>query len=189
MTRNKRTALVAELAARLKRLGSWCGETHVQKATYVCQELLQVRTGFDFVLYKHGPFSFDLRDTLTQMRSEGVLELEYRPYPYGPSLNVPDSQLQNIEKRFPLTLRRFGRRLEFVAQQLAPYKVSQLEQLATALYVTRELPGASLGIRWTRLRALKPHVSSEDASWAVHQIDELSSRASSFVPAPDRAPQ
>jgi hypothetical protein len=180
MTRHKRLAIVAELAARLRRAGSWCGETHIQKAVYLSQELLGVRTGFDFVLYKHGPFSFDLRDTLGQLRSEGVLSLEYRPHPYGPSFRVPEDQLQEIEKRFPLTLKRFGNRLDFVAKQLGPFKVSQLEQLATALYVLRELPEAPKRQRSARLRAIKPHVSEEDAAWAVGLVDDLATTTSSM---------
>jgi uncharacterized protein YwgA len=173
MTRNKRQAILAELAARLRRAGSWCGETHIQKAVYLSQELLGVRTGFEFVLYKHGPFSFDLRDALGQMRSEGMLSLEYRPHPYGPSFRVPDDQLVEIERRFPLTLKRFGKRIDFVATQLGPFKVSQLEQLATAMYVLRECPGEPPRVRSSRLRAIKPHVSDEDATWAVQLVDEM----------------
>jgi hypothetical protein len=108
------------------------------------------------------------------------LSLEYRPHPYGPSFRVPENQLQEIEKRFPLTLKRFGNRLDFVAKQLGPYKVSQLEQLATALYVLREMPEASKRQRATRLRAIKPHVPEEDAAWAVGLVDDLATTTSNM---------
>ena len=153
MTRNKRLAIVAELAPRLRHAGSWCGETHIQKAVYLSQELLGVHTGFDFVLYKHGPFSFDLRDTLGQMRSEGVLSLEYTRIPTVRVFACRKISCMN-QKRFPLTLRRFGKRLDFIAQQLGPFKVSQSEQLATALYVLRELPESPERLRSARLRAI-----------------------------------
>jgi hypothetical protein len=61
------------------------GETHMQKATFFLQELIKVPLGFEFLLYKHGPFSFDLRDELTFMRAQGFLRLEPQ-YPYGPTL-------------------------------------------------------------------------------------------------------
>ena len=49
----------------MRAKGSWCGETHVQKGTYFFQELMGVPLGFHFILYKHGPFSFDLRNQIT----------------------------------------------------------------------------------------------------------------------------
>ena len=61
MERLQRAAILTELMDRLRADGSWCGETHVQKATYFLQEVLGVQTGFEYILYKHGPYSFDLR--------------------------------------------------------------------------------------------------------------------------------
>src|SRR5437773_6101487 len=107
MTKGKKTAIVAALTHRLRSRGSWCGETHIQKATYFLQELLQVHTGFEFILYKHGPFSFDLRDTITEMRADGVLEIHQQPYPYGPSLIVSEQQFAEIQRRFPNTLSKY----------------------------------------------------------------------------------
>ena len=48
MKRLQRAAIVTELAEQLTAQGSWCGETHLQKATYFLQELLEVPTGFEF---------------------------------------------------------------------------------------------------------------------------------------------
>lgn len=50
-------AVLIGLARRLDEHGSWSGETHLQKAAYLLHELLDVQFGFDFILYKHGPFS------------------------------------------------------------------------------------------------------------------------------------
>src|ERR1700738_1219654 len=86
MTQWDRFVLVAELANRMRNEGSWAGETHLQKCVYFLQELLGVPTDYDFVLYKHGPFSFTLREELGEMRSEGLLEIRMNPQPYGPSL-------------------------------------------------------------------------------------------------------
>ena len=136
MTETKRLALVARLNQKLKVHGSWCGETHMQKATYFLQYMLDVRMDFDFVLYMHGPYSFDLRDAISQMRADGILEVRQRPYPYGPSLVVPPEQEVVLERRFSQTLKRYGRSLDFVAAELGGKRVSELERLATALYVS-----------------------------------------------------
>ena len=60
MDRLRRAALLTRLIQRLRDRGSWCGETHLQKASLLLQDLTGVPLGFDYILYKHGPFSFDL---------------------------------------------------------------------------------------------------------------------------------
>ena len=68
MDRLQRASVLLALNEQLRAAGSWAGETHMQKATYFLQHLMGVPLAFDFILYKHGPFSFDLRDELTAMR-------------------------------------------------------------------------------------------------------------------------
>src|SRR6266508_496167 len=77
MKRLQRAALLTELVEQMRAHDSWCGETHLQKATYFLQELLDVEMDYDFVLYKHGPFSFDLRDELGDFVSDKLIR--YQP--------------------------------------------------------------------------------------------------------------
>src|ERR1035437_1902213 len=86
MKRLERAAIILQLTEDLRNHGSWCGETHIQKATYLLQELTGVPLAYSFILYKHGPFSFDLRDQITEMRADEILVLESQPAPYGPSI-------------------------------------------------------------------------------------------------------
>ena len=65
LDRVRNGVVITRLIETLRERGSWCGETHVQKAAFFLQELMEVPTRFHFILYKHGPFSFDLRDELT----------------------------------------------------------------------------------------------------------------------------
>src|SRR5262245_29122108 len=131
-TRLKNAALLSFLTDRLAANGSWCGETHIQKSTFVLQEVVNLPTEFSFILYKHGPFSFDLRSELTSMRADGLLLLEAQ-YPYGSSYASTENGRQ-LQKRFPKTIEQFRRPTEFIAKTLGPKNVSELEQLATALY-------------------------------------------------------
>ena len=62
MKKSQRDAVLLSLVGEMINKGSWCGETHIQKAAYFLQVLLEVPLEFDFILYKHGPFSFDLSD-------------------------------------------------------------------------------------------------------------------------------
>ena len=66
---SSRCALIVELVEKLHAQGSWCGETHVQKATYIVQDLAKLNIGYKFVIYKHGPFSFDLSSELSANES------------------------------------------------------------------------------------------------------------------------
>jgi hypothetical protein len=166
-------AVIAGLTRRLHDRGSWTGETHLQKATYLLRELCDVPFDFDFILYKHGPFSFELRDELGSMRADRLLEREVQPPPYGPRIVVSDRGLE-LEERFGRTMERYGDALDWVADRLGDRGVMELERLATALWVTRELPdGASVADRAAALTAVKPHVSNSDAAEAVREIDDM----------------
>lgn len=180
MKRRQRHALIAKLDEKLEYRGSWCGETHLQKSLYFLQALLGVPTDFDFVLYKYGPFSRDVRAELAEMRADGFLDLVLQPAPYGPSLHATQAAREQLETRWPKTLRRYDGALELIANHLGGLGVGELERLATALWVTQELPSASEATRAQRIQELKPHVSEERARAALKQVGELEVAADSL---------
>ena len=45
MERLQKAAILTELADQLRREGSWCGHTHMQKATYFLQSCSECRPG------------------------------------------------------------------------------------------------------------------------------------------------
>jgi hypothetical protein len=90
MKRLQRESVIIELADQLRAYGSWCGETNIQKATYFLQTLFDPELEFDFILHRHGPFSFELRDELLSMRGDGLLKLE-PANPYGPRIKPTDT--------------------------------------------------------------------------------------------------
>lgn len=161
-------ALMEALAAR----DSWCGETHIQKAVYFLQEAKEVPLGFEFVFYKHGPFSFDLRERLGEMRGSRLIEVRPRAAPYGPSLDVGPSA-PALKRRLPKTSVRYKRQIEFVSDLIEGKDVLQLERLSTALYVTRLEPGATPETRAGLIVDLKPHIDELEARKAVASVDKL----------------
>jgi hypothetical protein len=177
MDRLQKAAVLTELMKQLRAYESWCGETHVQKATYFLQEVLGVQTGFEYILYKHGPYSFDLAEHLTSLRADFLMEFDHRSLGYGPSL-VPTQTSAELRSRYPKTLARHAPRIEFIARAFGSKGVVELERLATALYVTRELGnGASAVERANRLHELKPHVSPPEALAAVREFDRIAAEA------------
>jgi uncharacterized protein YwgA len=180
MKRLQKAAILAELTKKMREHGSWCGETHIQKAVYILQELLLVPFGFTYILYKHGPFSFDLRDEITDLRAYELFKLETRPIPYGPSLR-PTTNAEELKKRYAKTMQRYANHINFVAKCLEGKGVADLERLATALYVTLPLDngnsGSDVQTRAQKITALKPHVSLPLALKAINEIDRLRNQA------------
>ena len=171
MDRVKRAALITCLVQQLRGQGSWCGETHVQKAVYFLQTLLHVPLQLQFVLYKHGPFSFELRDDLTGFRADELLALEL--YPYGPRLAVT-KQGRYIQSIRAITLAKYKGRIDFVAKQLGDKDVRALERLATALFVTRNFGAVTArAVRSRELTRLKPHIPATAATKSMKELDRL----------------
>jgi hypothetical protein len=172
MNRLAEEAVLVGLARRMRDSGSWVGETHLQKAAYLLHELGDVPFNFNFILYKHGPFSFELRDELGSMRADRLLEREIQVPPYGPRFVVTDRG-RDLEQRFARTMDRYSHALDWVAERLGDRGVVELERLATALWVTRESSDAAVDERAKQLHQVKPHVPVADASAAVREIDEM----------------
>jgi uncharacterized protein YwgA len=182
MDRLQRAAILTELMDQLRANGSWCGETHVQKAVYFLQEVLGVPTGFQYILYMYGPYSFDLTADLTALRADFLMEFNHRSPGYGPGL-VPTQTSAELRSRYPKTLAKHAREINFLARVFGTKGVAELEKLATALYVTRENGSSrSLEGRARRLVELKPHVSFEQALDAVRELDRIVGEAEALGP-------
>lgn len=180
MNKFEAATLLVSMAERLRANGSWAGETHLQKATYILQRVLGVPVGFEFILYKHGPFSFDLRNEIASLRADGFFEWEIKSERYGPSLK-PGPMSDLLKRQFGSTANRFSARLDFVSTRLGNRNVAELERLATAIYVTREEMLAA-DQRAARINSLKRHVTLMEAESAVKEADELIAQAADTFP-------
>ena len=175
MERQERWALVAQLVSEMRENGGWAGETHIQKGLYFLQDLLNLPSGYDFILYKHGPYSFDLHDDLGRMRANLILDIE--PHlPYGPSFDL-GRRGKHVVSRGGENLSRFGPHIRFVADSFGDKDVRTLEGFATALYVKNENPDGSPRSWGDRVMALKPHISLIDAQTAITSVSEIEARA------------
>jgi hypothetical protein len=172
MNPSKRRAVILNLLQSLEQKGSWCGETHIQKATYCLQEMTKTQLEFEFILYKHGPFSFDFREELTAMRADGLIDIRLNPSPFGPSLYVTDCGKSFCE-RFLITFEEFKRQIHFVAETLGNKKVADLERLATALYIIKKEPSGDVDERAVIMQELKPHISSLQDISATQTMDSI----------------
>jgi len=178
MSASEKTAIVLYTMQSLKGEGSWCGETHVQKTLFLCQELMGIPSNFKFILYKHGPYSFQLSEHLQGLIADELVHVITRP-PYGPTLGVADEArpiVSQIEREDTL-----ARGILFMAKKLSKKGVSDLEKLATAAYVNKKY-GSELPIekRAEILTSLKPHVSVEASRSAFIEAELIADEASRF---------
>jgi hypothetical protein len=172
MERINNITILLQLIESLRQNGSWCGETHIQKATYSLQQLKGVPLNFNFVLYKHGPFSFDLRDELTAMRADGLIAFKIVNESYGPQLVITERG-QAIQKAFAKNAKEYESSVQFIGSKLGDKGVVELEKLATALYVTKDMKIKKSDDRARKIVELKPHIKVPQAEKAVSDIDAL----------------
>ena len=170
---NVNAALIGDLVRQLRDSGNWCGETHVQKAVYFLQTACRVPMGYSFVLYKHGPYSFDLRLDTARLLGRRMLKQEPSRPPYGPRLRATPIMSMHVD-HYRDAIRRHSEEVTRVVQFVGRRGVAELERLSTALYVTVRQGKESIASRAARIHELKPHVSVESAAEAVKELDTSS---------------
>lgn len=161
MPRSQRWNLIGHMAAALERKGSWTGETHLQKACYFLQTFSGVPLGFDYILYKHGPYSFALSDEIDLMKTCDRLLPVRRP-PYGPTLRVNPTEILNPTE--------YDGKIDEVAEWLGDKGVSELERLATALMLLKERCADKEALVQEFVK-FKPHVSEAMAREALAEVE------------------
>jgi uncharacterized protein YwgA len=169
-------ALLVAIIDELSRHGSWCGETHIQKTAYAAKQVLGVPLDASFILYKHGPYSFDLNATLASMRADRVLSLVPQGK-YGPSYSLEPAS-RGVRARFQHIVDANADKIRRTAEEFASKNVAELERIATAIYVTEKSPDASVAARVAELNRLKPHIDLSIALDAVQEADRFRTRLS-----------
>ena len=149
MNQLHRHAILLSLTERLRELGSWCGETH-------------------YILYKHGPYSFELKDELTARLGDHLLTVK-PANPYGAHL-YPSEDAAAFLARFPNAREKYAVAVEAVARKLGPKSVKDLERCATALYVLLNNPLDSSKKQATEIHRIKSHVTLVEAKAALEEV-------------------
>jgi len=174
----ERSSLLLALNRQLIKAGSWAGETHMQKTVYGAQSLLAVPFGLDFVIYRHGPYSFELADDLAAMRGEEFLRLVPRVQGYGATL-LPGDRNELLWKSYAQVAAPYEDKLRFIAQELGPKTVAELERICTLIYIKGKWKATD---PVQKLVELKPHVTPELAINAAAQLEGIEQAARAAFP-------
>jgi uncharacterized protein YwgA len=160
--------LLATLEA-MRQSGSWCGETHLQKCTYLLRELERIQEiPYQFIMYKHGPYSFDLHDDIGVLEASHLIVREATP-PYGSMLRVTPLGRSYMDRVGSDQFIK-GKSIESVSDEFSKLSVAELERFASAAYVVSENPGFQEAQLVERLIQLKPHISEELARDSFRRI-------------------
>ena len=169
-------ALLISLIKKMAEIGSWNGETHIQKATYFLKALIGVPMNYEFVMYKHGPYSFDLHDEMVGLKAKGFLSTIPQGQ-YGPSFRMGE-YAETMINRYPKTINKFRNHIDFISEELSSMGIDGLEKIATALYMSvNNSEEDSQEVIASEVNQLKPHISVEEAQIAVGKIFGIKERA------------
>lgn len=164
----RKHALILAVVEGLRENGSWTGRTHVQKALFLLGASGKVDVPFNYVLYKHGPFSFDLDEEIEVMRSYAAISVAPQRG-FGVTLS-PSSKSSHAKLKAPLSPNE-ERVIADMCAKIGASNVSSLERLATAAWIrTREKLHDEDEIA-SRLHDLKPHIPKEAALKAAQRIE------------------
>ena len=167
----KRKSFLLHLIKEMQKAGSWTGETHIQKSIYFLHNLLDIPLEYEYTFYKHGPYSFELREELNELRAEKFLRIIPRE-PYGVSYETGD-YVDVLKKKYNKLLEKFSSGIDFVTNEISTKTVKDLERLSTALYVYKEENIEELNRMVEKIRELKPHLTVDEAKLAAEEMSEI----------------
>jgi len=144
-------AIVLKAVHGLNAAKSWTGKTHVIKTLYIASTKADLP--FEFVLFKHGPYSFDANDAIEFMSAIKLLSLTATP-PYG--VQLKPGRLESVidVDVDPRVIEAIDRAVESVGDS----DVKQLEAFATSIWVLEKQKPIH-DAEWLKaVKELKPHL-------------------------------
>lgn len=167
---NDQTIFILKMLGELDEAGSWCGETHIQKCLYLLHSLEDVAFEYEYVMYKHGPYSFELHDELSRLEAAFLIERISTP-PYGSRLKDTDLGKRFMTKGLSKNSADTGA-IKRIAEEFGPCSVAELERYATAAFVRQANPEFCDDQVTQEITKIKPHVTADKANNAVEKLKD-----------------
>ena len=173
MNRLQKVVILLDSVESLQAKHSWCEKLIFKNNVFL--QTLDVPLDYEFVLYKYGPFSFELSDDLVRIRADGLLKSVPTP-PYGTTLQL-EEESRNLRNKFAKTREQFKQDIEILTDEIGNKGVKELERLTTIHYIKSQngnsvAPEAII----TRLIELKPHIDYKDGEESYKTLESMIER-------------
>lgn len=154
----------------LRRVDSWTGRIHIHKLLYLGSRLLDIKTPFEFELYRFGPYSFDLDDTIRDLSVADLISREYRHPGYGPTYSSRDGWRKSVPHSLdPTTIGQ----LQHLAKEIGSKQGGNLELIATCCWVEQDNDISDDDEIIRRVRELKPKYNEETIRKGLQEYRQL----------------
>jgi uncharacterized protein YwgA len=164
-------ALILAMIETLAKQGSRTGKTHIIKGLFLAQAAGLLEVPFNFFLYKHGPYSTDIEESIEQMKSYGAAAVEPAFDGYGVLLSA-STKAQFVKQQVELTQEKLAA-IQKVCEFIRHKNVGDLERLATAAWIRTHEEIADHEEVARRLNQLKPHIPLAEAQTADVEVLSL----------------
>ncbi|GMV88921.1 MAG: hypothetical protein AMXMBFR81_18520 [Chthonomonas sp.] len=166
MSGSESFAVILRAVRGLNGVGSWTGKTHVIKSLYIAST--RARLPFEFVLFKHGPYSFDLNDAIESMSAVELLDVQSTP-PYGVKL-APGRMEAAID---PALEDEVSQAVDQAVGAVGCSEVKELEAFATSIWVAERGQTTQDEAAWLRaVKELKPHLDDRMVTEAIKKAKD-----------------
>jgi len=149
-------ALLLQVIKELNSVGSWSGNTHIQKTVNLVQSLLGQEI-YEFTIYRYGPYSFELRDDLERLVNVELVKRTFNDHGYHYKITKRGLEyLQNA---------KFSRKTTNVIKEIASLfgkaPTHVLELFSTIDYTLTKLNTDNDEFIVEYVKKLKPHFSEK----------------------------
>lgn len=163
--------LVLELIAQSNDAKVWCGESYIQKVSYISKTVLELPLSVPFVLYKRSPYSFELKALLMEMRANRLIMLAPEGS-YGPSFVLVDNILT---QGLRADVKMHSADIKKIVTHFASKSIADLEAFSTAIMFFAL--GHGNPERYPdELQRLLPALSRPDATATLEEAHEFLKR-------------
>ncbi len=158
----KKNDLILYVVKKLNEVGSWTGNTHIQKIIYLTQSVCNLKL-YNFVLYHYGPYSFDLREDLDFLAISGYLNREADELGYHYKVNT------NFELSIPVEIQE---KVDKITKIFGKAPTALLELITTVDYIIRKFPEKGDREIIETVKKIKPHFPERLIELALKWITE-----------------
>lgn len=156
-----RYTFLLSIIGKLEEIGSWAGNTHIQKTSEMTQSVTGVNM-YKYVMHYYGPYSFDLKDDLDLLVSRGFVERTPDEAGYHYSLTSKGSGFlrQSEEGKSDEDIRVFEA-IEKICNLFGKSTTVVLELISTVDYYLNTFGTEEEDKVVETVRRIKPHFSEE----------------------------